>query len=210
MDEKSLSAKHVFGFYAKAYADKYWQQPFFDPLLRRFTRNQLFGSEILDLGCGPGNLTSILLSRRDDLRVEGWDFAPEMISEAEIRVPQAQFCVRDVMEIKDISKKYDGILCAFCAPYLSPSNLQIFLQEVKRNLKEKGLFYFSTMIAQETKEFWMPPKDDAGSELYVHIHCESVLREIFKELGFEVIDELKVELEGDAGEEDWAVIFQKV
>lgn len=209
MDEKSLSAKNIFGHNARLYADKYWQLPFFEGLLSRFAKAQNFGASILDLGCGPGNISSILLTKRDDLLLEGWDFAPEMIDEARLRVPNARFQVKNVLELNEYQQSFNGIVCGFCAPYLPKQELVQLIAEMSKRLYSGGLLYFSTMIAKESDEFWMKPKVEGGDQLFVNIHQEAELKGFFEKQGFVLVDEIHIELEGDAGEEDWAVIYQK-
>jgi trans-aconitate methyltransferase len=51
------------------------------------------GESILDLGCGPGELTAVILAR--GCRVVGVDASAEMISRARERLPQAELIVAD-------------------------------------------------------------------------------------------------------------------
>lgn len=50
---------------------------------------------ILDVGCGPGNSTEILVARYPNARVIGIDTSPAMIAAATARVPTAQFVLAD-------------------------------------------------------------------------------------------------------------------
>jgi trans-aconitate 2-methyltransferase len=51
---------------------------------------------VVDLGCGPGNLTALLRERWPSAIVEGLDSSPEMIERARTDVPGVQFAVGDV------------------------------------------------------------------------------------------------------------------
>jgi trans-aconitate 2-methyltransferase len=68
-------------------------RPFFDLLSR-------VGAEkprrVVDLGCGPGNLTVTLAQRWPDASLEAWDSSPEMVESARERGVDAQ--VGDVRE----------------------------------------------------------------------------------------------------------------
>jgi trans-aconitate 2-methyltransferase len=46
---------------------------------------------VVDMGCGPGNSTELLVERFPDARVIGLDSSPNMLAEARQRVPQATF-----------------------------------------------------------------------------------------------------------------------
>jgi trans-aconitate 2-methyltransferase len=52
---------------------------------------------VVDVGCGPGNLTALLAQRWPGARVEGLDSSPEMIAAAR-SVPGAEFSVADATD----------------------------------------------------------------------------------------------------------------
>lgn len=54
-------------------------RPFFD-LLARVGADR--PHRVVDLGCGPGNLTEVLGRRWPDAQVQGWDSSPEMVAAA--------------------------------------------------------------------------------------------------------------------------------
>jgi len=51
---------------------------------------------VLDIGCGPGHATALLVERFPGAYVTGLDASPAMLAEARARVPQADFVVADV------------------------------------------------------------------------------------------------------------------
>lgn len=53
-------------------------------------------SLILDVGCGPGNSTQVLVDRYPGATIEGIDSSPGMITEARKALPQIQFSVADL------------------------------------------------------------------------------------------------------------------
>jgi trans-aconitate 2-methyltransferase len=46
---------------------------------------------VIDMGCGPGNSTELLVERYPEAEVVGLDSSPNMLADARLRVPTAQF-----------------------------------------------------------------------------------------------------------------------
>jgi trans-aconitate 2-methyltransferase len=52
--------------------------------------------DVVDLGCGPGNLTGLLRARWPEARIRGLDSSPEMIDRARVAEPRIEFGVADL------------------------------------------------------------------------------------------------------------------
>src|SRR5690606_29153072 len=76
-------------------------------------------AKLLEIGCGPGNITKYILSKRPDFDIFGIDIAPKMTELAKWNNPTARFAVMDSRQICNLDTKYDGIIGGFCLPYLS-------------------------------------------------------------------------------------------
>ncbi len=63
----------------------------------------------VDLGCGPGNSTELLLQRFPDAVVTGLDSSPDMIAAAQARLPQLRFRLADI-STWDEAGPFDAIL----------------------------------------------------------------------------------------------------
>lgn len=65
-------------------------------------------ARVADLGCGTGTLTRLLTD--EGYRVDGLDFAPEMIRRARAKVPEAEFVVGDAASPALEPHSYDVVL----------------------------------------------------------------------------------------------------
>lgn len=79
-------------------------------------------SKILEIGCGPGNITRYLLTKRPDFNIFGIDIAPKMIALAKKNNPTASFAIMDSRQISGLTTKFDCVVCGFCLPYLSQTD----------------------------------------------------------------------------------------
>ena len=124
-------------------------------------------AKVLEIGCGPGNITKYLLSKRPDFDIYGIDIAPNMIELAKKNNPSARFAVMDSRQIDKLNEKYDGIVCGFCLPYLSQTDCQKLITDCYHLLNENGLIYLSFVEGEpEKSEF----KVGSGGRVYFNYH----------------------------------------
>lgn len=146
-------------------------------------------AKLLEIGCGPGNITKYLLSQRPDFDIFGIDIAPNMIELAKKNNPTANFAVMDSREIKNLDKKYDGIIVGFCLPYLSPTESNELISNSYDLLNENGLLYLSFVEGNpEESDF----KVGSGGRVYFHYHNLDDLITQLKKSNFDQLEIFKV------------------
>jgi len=157
-------------------------------------------ANILEIGCGPGNITKYLLSKRPDLHIFGIDVAPKMIELAKKNNPKACFAVMDGRQISNLKTKYDGIVCGFCLPYLSQTDSIKLISDCYNLLNETGLLYLSFVEGDINKSDFQI--GSSGDRLYFYFHKLSDLTKQLTENDFEKIKVFKVEYKKAENEKD--------
>lgn len=131
-------------------------------------------AKILEIGCGPGNITKYLLSRRPDFDIFGIDIAPNMIELAKINNPKAAFSVMDSRRIGELKSKYDAIVCGFCIPYLSGVDSKKLISDSYNLLLEDGLIYLSFVEGDPIESGFQV--DNSGGRSYFYFHKLATLK----------------------------------
>lgn len=75
------------------------------------------GQQVLDLGCGPGDLSAALSAR--GALVTGVDGNADLLAVAKERCPQGVFEKQDLSALELETGKYDGLWCSFTAAYFT-------------------------------------------------------------------------------------------
>ncbi len=88
-------------------------------------------ADVVDLGCGPGNLTRLLAGRWPDARVAGVDASPEMIEAARRDVDGVDFEVADLREWLDRGLAVDVLVSNATLQWL-PDHLELVPRLVER------------------------------------------------------------------------------
>lgn len=95
----------------------------------------LEGQTVLDLGCGVGDLSALLVAR--GARVIGFDASEELLREAKSRgLPRAEFHTADLRSLPETSVPADGIWSSFSAAYFP--DLSSVLAAWSKNLRATG------------------------------------------------------------------------
>ena len=185
MDKSQLAAA-VFDKRACEYQNKFMDVSHYSKGLNLFcdsisTKN----AEILEIACGPGNITAYLLDRRKDFNILATDLAPGMISLARKNNPNALFRQMDCRNILQLNKKYDGIMCGFCLPYLSKEDAMQLIADTSTLLNPGGILYLSTMEADYQQSGWQI--NSLGDKIYMHYHQADYLCATLEEHQFSII-----------------------
>ena len=142
-------------------------------------------ASVLEIACGPGNITKYLLSQRPDFKITGIDVAPNMIALAKKNNPTANFSVMDCRMIDQLTNTFDAIICGFCMPYLSKEDCAKLIKDSSNLLNENGLIYFSTIEGDYEKSAFI--SGSTGDKAYQYYHQASYLTDLLNENKFKLI-----------------------
>ncbi len=187
--DKTKLAVDLFDKYAQQYQDKFMNVDLYQDTLDFFCREiPQASASILDLACGPGNITKYILSKRPDFQVLGCDLSPQMIELAKVNNPSAKFQLMDCRAISSLGQKYDGIICGFGLHYLSKEEAIQLIRDASEALQPLGLLYLSTMEDQYSNSGFKGPSSGGEDVLYQYYHEAEYLTQALEDSGFEVID----------------------
>ncbi|MCK1402142.1 class I SAM-dependent methyltransferase [Bradyrhizobium sp. 4] len=138
MDEGTLQ------FYrsnARSYAD--WAKAP-STRLRGFLALLPSGGSILELGCGAGNHSAVMLA--EGFSVRATDGSPEMAEIASHRLGHAVEAMR--FDQLDAHEAYDGVWASACLLHVPRDELTGILARIHRALRPSGVFYASYKMGE--------------------------------------------------------------
>ncbi len=184
--DHQLKTIHVYNQYVDAYVTKFMSFDLYDDTFNDLLALLPKESNLLELGCGPGNVIHYFLTKRPDLKILGVDLAPEMLKRAASINPQARFLEMDVRQLSKLDGKFDVVVAAFCLPYLSYSDLDNFFLGLKLLTNDEGLVYLSCMEGLQSQSGYEKTSFTGNSELYIYYHQRQNLEEQLSSNGFVV------------------------
>lgn len=183
--DKNRQAIEVFNKNAALYQSKYMSVDAYRISLDLFCDNIPTGASILELACGPGNITKYLLDKRPDFNILATDLAPEMLKIAKANNPSANTQSLDCREITSLSQKFDAIVCGFALPYLSKEEALQLIKDSATVLNPGGLLYISTMEDDYSKSGWITAS--TGEQVYMYYHQSDYLEQAMTDNGLQLI-----------------------
>jgi trans-aconitate methyltransferase len=183
---KSEQAIAVFDKRAIDYQSRYMDVSGYHDTLDVFCDLITPNAGILELACGPGNVTRYLLDKRNDLQITATDLAPNMIALAKANNPEAKCIVMDMRDTSGISGKYDGIVCGFGLPYLSKDETLLFIESLPNILNPDAVIYMSTMEGDYNTSS-LQKSSDGKDEIFIHYHQADYLVEALEKVGFTIV-----------------------
>lgn len=185
--EESKDAKFIFNKYAGRYEEKYMHLALYAETLDLFISFlKRKDANILDLGCGPGNITRFLLYRCPDLNILGIDISENMIALAQKNNPEAQFKILDCREMGNLDKKFDAIIGGFVLPYLDEEEVTKLINDLYRLLNPGGLIYLSAMGSKNNNDSLQVSSSGKEDVLKTHYYSLDFLFSILDKNQFEI------------------------
>ncbi|MDY0235583.1 MAG: methyltransferase [Gudongella sp.] len=138
--------KKIWNFWAKKY-DRLWVQKLsLKPTRDKITnliQKQLDSKELnmIDIGCGPGELISQIKNKSSSIFITGVDFSEEMIKISKIHNPEAEHFILDVNDLDSIDKSYDILTCTHSLPYYK--DIREILNKFYNKLNPEGRIYLA-------------------------------------------------------------------
>jgi SAM-dependent methyltransferase len=188
------SAVDIFDKYALSYEDKFMSVEKYHPSLNLFcSLLSRKNASILELACGPGNITKYLLGQQPDLNIIATDLSPAMIKLAQKNNPGISTQLLDCRSILELESVFDAIVCGFGLPYFSKEEALKIIADASISLHSGGLLYLSTMEDDYTKSGYKGSSTDADEGLIMYFHEADYLVEALEKNGFKEVDISRVE-----------------
>lgn len=167
--------------------------------------------DVLELACGPGNITRVILNRCSQVQILATDLSPKMVARAKRNNPRAETQILDGLQIDELEQTFDAIICGFLLPYLSLKESTELLKKMFAILRGEGLVYLST-IEGDHEMSGLQASSDGKHALMMQYYSESQLRELIESTGFEVLEIDKIQYTNSTGKlvTELGCIFRKV
>lgn len=139
---------------------------------------------ILDLACGPANISKRLAEINPNIKITGVDISEEMIKLARKNLPIGNFEVADILGYK-AECPFDGIIMGFALPFLNEDEIEILFENCNQNLATAGMLYLSFMEGE--REGYEVPSFNQSVRLYVHYHSKKMLQDQLNQKGYRIV-----------------------
>ena len=177
---------NTFDRLAETYAQKYLALDTYDAYYRQFCLHVAQqGATVLDIACGPGNVSAFLVRERPDLQVLGIDLAPNMLRLAQTHVPSASFLVHDGRQLADLGRVFDGIAYAFGLNYLTQEEAEQFFESLSKVLAPNGALYLSAMLGPRERSGLQTSSN--GDQIYVYYRPRQEIEQWVQSAGLELV-----------------------
>lgn len=180
----------MFNKYAKRYEQQYMDVAMYHESFDIFC-NEIIekNATVLDVGCGPGNATKYLLSKRSDFTVTGIDLASKMITLAKKNNPTATFKVFNGIQLKALNTRFNAVLAAFFLPYLNKRQVQDFIKNSADVITKNGVLYLSTMEGKNSDSSLQSSSHDKADTIFINYHEAAYIKKSLLQNGFTLIYE---------------------
>lgn len=184
-DDVCMTTVATFSRLAERYAEKYFHLDIYDQYLERFVRRiDAQGAKVLDVACGPGNVSAFLAKARPDLKLLGIDLAEGMINQARTRVPCAEFLVRDCRDLGTLKPVFDACVFAFGLSYLTDDDANRFFTSLNAIVSDSAVLYLATITGEPSLSGF--ESSSSGDRVYLQYRSVDEVLALVERAGYRV------------------------
>lgn len=143
MEDRYTETHKTWNKVAQLYQDMFMDLELYNDTYKTFCELLRSDASVLELGCGPGNITRHILDISPELKILATDVSVDMIDLAKKNNPGIEVLVLDCRNLAVISKKFDGIICGFTIPYLSKEDVSKLIKNCAQSMNDEGVLYLS-------------------------------------------------------------------
>lgn len=211
MMNKTELAVNLFNHHAVDYQNKFMNLELYHSSYDLFCEAVTCeNAAVLELACGPGNITRYVQNKRPDFKILATDLAEKMLALGRINVPEAEFQLMDSRKLEKLDQNFDAIICGFCLPYLSKEEAVELIASMSKKLNRGGVVYISTM--EDDYENSRIEKSSSGEhELFTYFHEAGYLTSALEKNQFKILslDRKEFIRENDTRYDDLIIIARK-
>ena len=127
--------------YATEYFDELQKKPFDRDLLTNFAESVRGRGEVLEIGCGPGQIARFLQDRGVQMR--GTDLSPQMVSCAARLNPDIPFEEGNMLHLTAPAGSFAGVVAFYAIIHLKREDASRALKQMLRVLQPEGKLLIS-------------------------------------------------------------------
>jgi 2-polyprenyl-3-methyl-5-hydroxy-6-metoxy-1,4-benzoquinol methylase len=199
METFDISVKR-FDEFASEYADRFKNidsyRQHFDAFCDQIDNSK---PKILELACGPGNVTGYLKQRFPYAKITAVDLAPRMIEIARQNISDVDFRIMDVRDLNSLDLEFDSIMCSFCLPFLSRIDANKLISDCSKKIIKNGLLYLSTMEGDESKAGFESTSFSGDAKVYFNYHMQQDLMDALMRSGFSIVYNIRQDYHEENG-----------
>jgi ubiquinone/menaquinone biosynthesis C-methylase UbiE len=210
--DKTTETINTYNFSAKSYQDKFMNMDLyndtFDLLLKLIKKEN---PRILDIPCGPGNISYYVKQKVPGAEIIGADLAYEMLKLARLNIRHSEFTRLDMNDLDKLNDRFDCIICGFGLPYLSSTEAAIFIKKAYNLINKEGFLYISSMEGENRKSGFETTSFSNGRKIFINYHKAEEIIKTLVASGFQIIKRFSKKYPEEDGtfSEDFILISKK-
>lgn len=176
---------HAYDENGHTYAKKFLEYEIYRKKLEAFSTLYMHSdSDILDIGCGPGQNLRYLIDQGLVHSATGVDLSKKMVSLAKQLVPEAEIYLQNLLHYQP-EKTYDVVLAAFCIVHLLKDETLYCISQISTWLNSKGVLYLSFM---EGKNPGYESTSFSQESLFFNYYDRNYIIDILQKNGFKILE----------------------